>query len=526
MKKILFGAMMLASMSGFAQDTYTNAEIATEDLNGTARYVGMGGALEALGADISTINSNPAGVGLFRRSMVSVSGGLISQAGAPSSKWADGTNASLDQVGGVWATNMGGGKFLNFGFNYKKNRSFNNITNVAANLNGSSLNNNSFMNLQDIVNLYAENGYTGDPIDDLALSQLDVLMFNTFVGDKDGFLYHNDGTDYQMERATSGYVASYDLNISGNVSNRWYMGLTVGINDVNYRSWSAYSENLLNSKDQGIGSITVNDYREITGSGYNLKFGTIFFPIEDNPFRIGFSVETPTYYDLTTHNHTTLTNNANTGGNPPRPNYFAEENYDYAIHTPWKFGASVGHTISNYIALGASYQYADYGYTRSRIIDGYDYYGESYSSNDVKMNTHTEATLKGVSTLKLGMEVKPTAEWAVRLGYNYVTPMYRQEAFRDGTIESCGTYYSSRADYTNWKATNRLTCGVGYAFKNFNFDLAYQYSNTSGEFHPFMDSYADYVWDDGYTESIDNYADAVNVSNSRHQLIGTVTFKF
>ena len=33
-------------------DTYAGGQLATEDLNGTARYVGMGGAMEALGADL------------------------------------------------------------------------------------------------------------------------------------------------------------------------------------------------------------------------------------------------------------------------------------------------------------------------------------------------------------------------------------------------------------------------------------------------------------------------------------------
>ena len=51
MKKILSAALLLASMSINAQETYTNAELATQDLNGDARYVGMGGALNALGAD-------------------------------------------------------------------------------------------------------------------------------------------------------------------------------------------------------------------------------------------------------------------------------------------------------------------------------------------------------------------------------------------------------------------------------------------------------------------------------------------
>jgi hypothetical protein len=70
MKKIFLSVIVLAAaIPAVAQETYENAKIAVEDLNGTARYVGMGGAMDALGADISTISSNPAGIGLFRKSM-------------------------------------------------------------------------------------------------------------------------------------------------------------------------------------------------------------------------------------------------------------------------------------------------------------------------------------------------------------------------------------------------------------------------------------------------------------------------
>ena len=62
-----------------AQETYENAKLTGSELNGTARYVGMGGAMEALGADISTIATNPAGLGLFRHSTISASGGMVSQ---------------------------------------------------------------------------------------------------------------------------------------------------------------------------------------------------------------------------------------------------------------------------------------------------------------------------------------------------------------------------------------------------------------------------------------------------------------
>ena len=57
MKKIcLFAAVALVALQAQAQETratgdaYMAGQLATEDLNGTARFVGMGGAMDALGA--------------------------------------------------------------------------------------------------------------------------------------------------------------------------------------------------------------------------------------------------------------------------------------------------------------------------------------------------------------------------------------------------------------------------------------------------------------------------------------------
>ena len=97
MKKIFFSACLLSLFMAHAhaQETYENTKLIDNDLNGTARYVGMGGAMEALGADISVINSNPAGIGLFRRSSGSVSFGLVSQDGASSFKYGNKTKQAL-----------------------------------------------------------------------------------------------------------------------------------------------------------------------------------------------------------------------------------------------------------------------------------------------------------------------------------------------------------------------------------------------------------------------------------------------
>ena len=142
------------------------------------------------------------------------------------------------------------------------------------------------------------------------------------------------------------------------------------------------------------------------------------------------------------------------------------------------------------------------------------------------MNDHTEKTLKGVSTLKLGLEYKPIDNFAVRMGYNYVSPMYKSDGYKDVSLDSYGTNYSTTTDYTNWKSTNRFTLGLGYTIDKFTIDFAYQYSAQRGDVHPFMDSYADYTHIDGSVENIDNYADKVEVKNNRNQFLLTLGYHF
>lgn len=543
MKKIFLSACLLSLFMAHAhaQETYENTKLIDNDLNGTARYVGMGGAMEALGADISVINSNPAGIGLFRRSSGSVSFGLVSQYGASSFKYGNKTNASFDQAGFVYSLRDGRRTFINFGFNYHKSKNFDYILNAASALNGASQHKLSYMKaLANENNLdKTSSGWRGKFA---YTSQLDNLYYNTLMmTSSDGFFY-NDASGYEFGRAETGYIGEYDFNTSVNVNDRVYLGITIGIHDVHYTGHSLYNEALVNLNNQTAGDITVNDERRITGTGYNASFGIILRPVDASPFRIGLSVSTPTWYDLKTSNYTYLINNTKADGGGKLqgdyPNYTTGESYEFKLFTPWKFGVSLGHTVGNYLALGASYEYADYSRLDTRVNDGYDvdYWGDVYehSSSDEPMNRHTRETLKAVSTLKIGAEAKVMPNLAVRAGYNYVSPMFKKEGYKDGNIDSYGSNYSSATDYTNWEATNRYTVGVGYTLGKMSFDLAYQYAQTNGKFHPFADSYLDYTYpgqdsngnDVTMTESLDNYANAVKVSNKRNQLLLTLTYRF
>lgn len=486
------------------------------DLNGTARYVGMGGAMEALGADISTMGTNPAGTALITKTQVSMSGGVVMQPGASNISEGNGIgirmngkkdNLSFDQIGVVAPITIGGEPYVTVGFNYHKSRNFDQILTAAGRLNQASQGKLSAIKYHKVGN-WAWNGVDANYQD----------IFETVGSDGNKTMDYYDATAYVFGQYQKGYIGQYDFNISGNINNRVYMGVTIGAYDVNYQSNSYYTENLEQN------AVSSNwESLKIDGTGFDVKVGAIFLPIENSPFRIGVYLSTPVFYDLTMHGTNSLTIVKETGD---RRNKDQHADYDFRLYTPWKFGLSLGHTVGQMLALGATYEYADYGAADNRIIDDdlYDPYHEYIyrgSSQDDVMNNHTENTLKGVHTLKVGLEFKPVPILALRAGYNYISAAFEENAFRDGSLESPGVGYATSTDYTNWKATNRFTLGAGIkASKNFNIDLAYQYSKTNGDFFPFM-SYS------GDSNPSNNcVANGTSVTNHRSQLLATLTYRF
>ena len=538
-KYVIMITCVLTALTASAQETYENARLMETDLNGTARYVGMGGAMDALGADISTISTNPAGIGLFRHSTVSTSFGLVSQEDAQNFRTGSKTNASFDQIGFVWSNRTSKTSFFNFAFNFHKSQNFDYILSAAGQLDGNS-SQNGLSHVKAIgQTVDGVSTYLYDKRDAMGTAwwtnQLDNLYYNTFIMDENG---ENPGwnaaSDFLMNRANTGYIGEYDINLSGNINNRVYLGLTVGIHDVHYKGVSEYTEHLLGYDDDGnvvpVGPVTIDDERTITGTGVDVKAGIIFRPVESSPFRIGLSIATPTFYKLKSQSATRLLNGTPYQG--PYPGYVAKSSYEFKLNTPWKFGLSLGHTIDQFVALGAGIEYADYGSIDSREItdEYYDYYYDTTtteSESDVEMNRHTSETLKGVVQLKLGAEVKVDKNFAVRFGYNYASPMYKESGSKDFDIDSYGTNCASATDFTNWKATNRLTCGIGYRYNNFNVDLAYQYSVRKGTFSPFQAAWGDYYDGDvDNPEQIDITPTTVEVSNKRHQLLLTLGYTF
>lgn len=511
MKRIYLTVASLAftSFVAVAQETYENTKLIDNDLNGTARYVGMGGAMEALGADLSTIGTNPAGLGLFHKGKTDLSFGLVNQTGMNKFNSLSKTNMSFDQIGVVFNLSKTPNASFNIGFNYHKSRNFDQLLNAANTLNNASQNKLTYQKYRNQV--FKERK-------DLTYSQLDALYMDNLLYDNRTKKYYNfPASDYLYNQENKGYIGEYDMNLSANLNDRVYLGLTMGIHDVHYRGYSVYTEKFLPNADN-IERLKLNDSREITGTGFDVKLGAIVRPMAESPFRLGAYIHTPVWYDLTTSNYTVLTDGT------ARPN--VGETYDFRVNTPWKFGLSAGTTLADRIALGATYEYAAYNAMQTRIKDGgtYDwYYGTYYESshNDRAMNNHTEDALKGQHTLKLGAEARITDHFSLRAGYNYLSVLYKDAAVKDGSLNSPGTYYASSTSYVNWKDTNRFTFGLGWNVWRFNIDLAYQYSQQNGTFYPFMN------YHEGSAPSVeDNIANPTQVNNKQHQLLLTMGYKF
>lgn len=505
-------ALLLSSMGAMAQETYQNAELATQDLNGTAKYVGMGGAMEALGADISAAGSNPAALGISRSNSVTATFGYGNQPNGGNLAGDSKGNVNFDQLGVVINMDKTSDSYLNLGIGYRKSTNFNQILNLAGASLPYTIDGKTYYGSQNTTTYEKYHTRLGED----AYSQIDFLYENTLMATDDGSgdlgTYSSNG--YALNRDRKGYIGNYDFILSGNSNDRIYYGFGVTISDVHYRNSSLYSETLLDG-GQTIGSVEIEDSRKITGVGANIKGGIIFRPIEASPFRLGLSIETPTWYDLRTTNSTRIFNKTNIGSS--KKTLGNTEAYEFEISTPWIFGLSAGTTFGRMLAIGASFNYADYSSLKTSIKDGvtthYDYIESSY--RDQNMSEHTDRSLKGVSTFKVGAELRVVPEIALRLGYNYVSPMYKEEAYKNITLDSPGIYYSSTTDYTNWKATNRFTAGLGFnVTPEFSLDLAYQYSDTKGEFAPYCNI------------NENTPACSVDVNNKRHQALCTLTYRF
>lgn len=515
-KVILTACALLAIATASAQNAYDTEKLLGSDLNGTARFVGMGGAMGALGGDISVMGSNPAGIGIFRSNDVSVSFGFNNTSTKSNfsgvSMKEDRTRASFDQIGFVYSNKIGNNtslRFVNFGFNYHKSKNFNRLFSMGGALDNLSQ---SWQLAQEMERY----GLTGSEYNDILdvdnpytkywneLPVLGVMGVRTGLVDwqdpqqKSPFGW--DGFNNNFFSEETGGINQYDFNISFNIEDRVYLGATLGVYDVNYNRYTSYTENLNDVEGKDNGGYTLDNYYNLEGTGIDLKLGVIVRPLEESPFRIGLAVHTPTWYDLRESYDATLSSDILAMPEPysqTLSNFLPSDylTYDYHLVTPWKFNVSTGTTFAGAVAVGAEYEYQDYSSSKLKDVDGYTLDGPQ----DAVKNS-----LKGIHTFRLGMEARVVPEFSIRAGYNYSSAAFKNDAYNALAV------YSTRTDFNNTESKNTLTFGIGYRGSIIYADLAYKYDMYKSKFYAFDD--------------ID--LPATKVDNSRHQLLLTVGARF
>ena len=536
-----------------AQSQYEALQFMGNELNGTARFVGMGGAMSSLGADLSTMSTNPAGIGMYRSHDVAVSFGFNNTRTnadfAGSTTKENRTRASFDQIGFVWSTKIGNKtdlRYLNFGFNYHKRANFNRQFYAKGNLNGASMTYQMAKMIgsvastwDDLITLWNagikgvdnRNPYIHEDFYSVPYLGMMGVRTNLVYGGRDSegefFTSWNGETGEYYSREEGG-INQYDFNLSFNVRDRFYFGMTLGLYDINYNLYSSYGE-LLNRPMPGSGSdycdpmpelmesevipnladFTLGNWYKAEGTGVDLKLGMIIRPFEYSPFRFGFAVHTPIWYNITDRYTASLTSNFGYDNGSEYvgvasvteslSDYFPDMDYvwDYCLTTPWRFNVSAGTIVGGIMALDAEYEFEKYSSAKLKDREGYDLSATSSISE----------TLKGVHTFRAGMETKLTDAFSLRVGYNYQSSPIVEDAFRNIEVTD---NTRTVASYMNPKSRQAVAFGLGYRGRLFYADLAYKYDFYKSDF---------YMFDDVELQ-------ATKVTNERHQLLFTLGVHF
>lgn len=516
MKFRIFIAMAFITVNAVAQSSYNAFKFIDSDLTGTARYVGMGGSMNALGADISVMSSNPAGIGLYRSGDVSLSlgfGTLESEADYLGSKFSNKkTRFSLDNAGVVLsnAVNFNSVKFVNVGFSYKRRNNLKREFSMAGALDGFS----QMFQIQrlydaasfDIANM-SYSDYTSLNYSWLALLAADGGLLDP-CSDPQGELTHPSPVSMLYYSEEKGGVNQIDCNVSCNIDDRFYLGATLGIYNVDYERNSYYGEDNVTKP-----IYTIYNRYATEGSGFDLKLGAIIRPFEDSSFRFGVAVHTPTWYSLTDVMSSEIYgvdfDGAPYGGYMSTLDYeysYGDNFYvDYRLITPWRVNFSGAYTVGNFLALNAEYEYSDYSTASMEYSDGHSIGA---------MNDEIESNMKEVHTFKVGAEVKIGDNISLRGGYNYSSAPFKKEA-----VKMMIPTTDTNTEYLNSLEQQNYTLGLGYRSGKLYFDAAFVLSERKSEFYPFYDYFAD---DSGRT----HFNPGTSVKDTNTRLVLTAGWRF
>ncbi|MBQ6647798.1 MAG: outer membrane protein transport protein [Muribaculaceae bacterium] len=494
---LLCGASLMAS----AQGTFDVLKMSETQLNGTSRYMSMAGAFGALGGDVSAISQNPGGIGVYRKSDISVTMNLnFLSSKTPGGDKLTNTKFWFNNVGYVGSMKIDSDffKYFNWGFSFNRINSFQRRYQGGYNVNN-SLTNKIAQNLTDgnwtEEDLSVDN-YSGNIYYDSNAPWLGILAYQSYLlnPNSDGSLQGlaTNGTtgsaNYYVDE--KGHTDEYNITLGGNFKNTVYWGINFGITDLDFDSYQYYGEDLDNamiydyrfndgSTTLGYAGYDFQSYQETRGTGYNFKMGVIVRPI--NQLRIGAAFHTPTYYDMkdlykvqsgfdlqVNGDDNMFQGNTETG----EEGYYDE--YRYTIKTPWRFIGSLAVVPSSKGMISMDYEYVGANTMRCGDEGGYNYADTEQKIKDQLQASHI---------LRVGAEYRATQNLSLRAGYSYQTSPVKDAV--KGVSNNNVDVVSSNYMYQYDKSNQYITCGLGYRYKSFYADAAYVHQTRTSQYHAY-----------------------------------------
>jgi hypothetical protein len=491
MKKLSFViAILLSIFSGVNGQNVDDALRYSQIFyGGTARFMSMGGAFTALGGDISSLSQNPAGLGVFRSSELTLTPQLFhisTEAGFYGRSNDYLYNFNLNQVGLVanLLSNQNGLVSLNFGYSFNKTNNLNQNILIRGINPGSSM--------ADFWANSSEGVYFRD-LQDAAGIAYDAWVIDTLTGSGGssyGTVYSNYGDNppsiygQNVRRLINyeGYTGEHAFSLGGNYSDKIFFGVTLGVNRLNYTSHYEHLESTDRVLPSGFHDFTYTDHYENTGTGFTVKAGVIVKPIE--ALRIGIAFHSPTWYRINEYFYEDMSSNFSGGDHY---NFSVDpQRYQYALATPFRVLVGAGLQLGKMALLSADYEFVDYSTARfSNVGDNYDY---------SEKNMEIKNSLRGAHNIRLGGELRFDKIY-LRGGYGYYG-----KVFREGED-------NANLDY------NSFSGGLGFREKRVSVDFGFTTYN-------YNQSYFLYPLDNSYDPAV------ASLNTNKNMFTLTLGYKF
>lgn len=456
--------LILIMNSAFAQNEVDALRYSQNFQMGTARSVGLGGAIGAVGGDFSSLSVNPAGIGLYRGSEMTFTPYLSwneTSASFLGNTYSDENyKLGISNFGLVFnypRNNQSGWISTSFGVGYNRMNTFNREVFM-----GGIQNNSSF--LDNLV--YNAGTLSSDDLDPL----YEALAWDTYMidWDEDAGEYFNDFADggygQIQERSISsrGSIGEYLLSFGANYNHRLYIGATIGINHARFEQTVVHYEEDAANTISFTDRFSFEEYLLTSGVGYNLKLGMIARPADF--VRIGAAFHLPTFYYMRDEFENSMEAYIDAGEGFDNPQFATSglSEYRYELKTPAKAVGSIALTFAKKAMLTMDYEYMNY---QNANLNASDY-------NFTVENQDIETIYTDVHNFRFGGEYRLGPAY-IRGGYGfYASPFSSQPPNVDNTYQI-------------------ISGGLGIRNKSFFIDAGYSYKTNESIYYPYVPGITD-----------------------------------